>query len=121
LALWSPSYLFVYGTQSGQQFSSVSYKFSTNMFGMTTGPLVGQNNPAPYATFYNHVLLKIGKDYYDPSYGRKYKDPLDMQKQSIAGFFKMVVPRGANGYTMSIRKAPAALLLAESKDASQLP
>ena len=59
--------------------------------GRPVGPLLAQNNPNPFATFSNHIVVKIGDKYYDPSYGGAlpYNSPLDFQPTSVAGFFKV--------------------------------
>lgn len=46
----------------------------------------GQNIENPYSDFENHFLLKIGAEYFDPSYGTRHKAIEDWAKASIAGF-----------------------------------
>jgi hypothetical protein len=83
-----------------------------------TDALVGQNNPNPYATFYNHVVVTISSSkpsytIYDPSYGKKYAEATktaalaEFQNNAISGFFKMEgTPPGP--WTMWIRKQATA-------------
>jgi hypothetical protein len=64
--------------------------------------VAGQNSPNPVSTFNNHVLVRIGDRYYDPSYGL-VTDPLfaagdaatatqallaALQNQDMAGSYK---------------------------------
>jgi hypothetical protein len=55
--------------------------------GSPVGPLLAQNNPNPFASFSNHIVVKIGGQYYDPSYGQIYNTKPDFQRTAVAGFF----------------------------------
>jgi hypothetical protein len=56
--------------------------------------LGGQNQDVPVSAFVNHVVVRIGTDYYDPSYGLIHRGAtlpqalLAFQNDSIAGFYK---------------------------------
>jgi hypothetical protein len=47
----------------------------------------GQNSANPASLFNNHQIAEINGIYYDPSYGVTYNSLLQMDSQSIAGFF----------------------------------
>ena len=51
------------------------------------GNLAGQNNPQPIATFNNHQVAFINGTYYDPSYGVTYNSLLQMEQNTISGFW----------------------------------
>jgi hypothetical protein len=81
--------------------------------------LQGQNNPNPYASFHDHVVVMIKSPdgtvrYYDPSYGTSYGTLLELQKGSIAGFFSEALYE-KSGYTqVSIRKPGPGLELQDT-------
>ena len=95
--------------------NAYSYQFAPNSpiayTGVTTNgspALIGQNNTNPFATFTNHVVVKVtvlGKTnttlYYDPSYGVTYKDLKDMQAKAIAGFYKTDYLRANNSLVVT--------------------
>jgi hypothetical protein len=49
----------------------------------------GQNSPDPLSLFGNHVIALINGIYYDPSYGRTYRDFAQMTAEDVAGFVKI--------------------------------
>jgi hypothetical protein len=65
----------------------------------------GQGNPNPASVFGKHMVLQPGNEWFDPSYGMRYKDepgkPLTQQfdDAAIAGYFKtsIEVHRNATG------------------------
>jgi len=68
--------------------------------------IIGQGNKNPFSDFNRHYIVKIGDVYYDPSYGKKYSSVKqwedDMEKGSIAGFYRETSFKTVNGET-SIR------------------
>jgi hypothetical protein len=71
-------------------------------------PAAAQGNSNPPGLFPNHALVRIGKMYYDPSYGVKYESLQDFQDKAISGFYTM------RKLTMLIRKnVPGTPLLRE--------
>lgn len=92
------AYLFDLGMKKNVPLTDVPY------VGQAKTP-VGQNNPSPYATFDNHVVVQIGTKLYDPSYGAVYDSLADMQKKAIAGFYTLDTEKGPDdGFVMNIRK-----------------
>jgi hypothetical protein len=50
-------------------------------------PRAGQNNPTPPGLFGNHVVIQFDNEFFDPSYGRTYKDVEDFRTSVVTGFF----------------------------------
>ena len=61
-----------------------SYIYPFNMWPVPG--VSGQNNPDPPTDFPNHMIVRIGNKYYDPSYGTgPFDSQLDWEKASIVG------------------------------------
>ena len=48
--------------------------------------IAGQNNQDPFSIFSDHAIVKIGDNFYDPSYGLKASTELEWESASLAGF-----------------------------------
>lgn len=47
----------------------------------------GQNSANPTSLFNNHVVVKVGTEYYDPSYGVIHKGLMEIQDGALDGFY----------------------------------
>ncbi|WP_165228008.1 hypothetical protein [Aquisphaera insulae] len=72
----------------GFQKKDTSYKWDYADVNDDPG-IAGQNNVNPASLFNNHQIALINGTYYDASYGVTYTDLKDMEKKSIAGYFKV--------------------------------
>jgi hypothetical protein len=110
-------YTFVMNTTAytAQLRSPVVYQGSMG----TGAPLLGQNNPDPYASFDNHVVVKITSPggsvrYYDPSYGIVFPSLGLLQDREVAGFFSQQQYANSGFTQVYIRKPGRALELQET-------
>ena len=63
------------------------YNYDVNYMVKDQDGLPGQTNSNPRADFKRHFIVKFDNAYYDPSYGKTYTNPADMEIKSISGYF----------------------------------
>lgn len=70
----------------GLQISSGGYSWtSSDLTDLTGAPGQGRNNPKSF--FYNHFIVQIGSNYYDPSYGKMHTT-VDAMDGEMDGFYR---------------------------------
>jgi len=84
----NPIYPYVNYNASGQYPLFNNNQYVWTYADVTDAPgIPGQNSANPASLFGNHQIAEINGTYYDPSYGVTYNNLLQMDSQSIAGFF----------------------------------
>jgi len=65
-------------------------------------PVPGQGHNPPKSMFMDHAIVRVGQQYYDPSYGLTYSDGADMkekpmEEKAIAGYWELMGQLGRDG------------------------
>ncbi len=71
---------------TGQQSYNWTYTEVDDVIG-----LPGQGTPNPASLFSNHQVVKLGTQYYDPSYGAMYTSLADIDNLAIDGYWKNLI------------------------------
>jgi hypothetical protein len=66
---------------------AASYNWRFSQVSETAG-VPGQSNANPASLFNNHQIVKVGGQYYDPSYGIVYLSLGDIDASAIAGYYR---------------------------------
>lgn len=87
-----PKFGMVYPDEDGE---NQRYLWSSEVVSDQPG-IPGQNSANPTSLFNNHVVVKIGAEYYDPSYGVIHKGLMEIQDGALDGFYTPKIDETAN-------------------------